>query len=294
MLEGFNADWVYTDASNRTAIYTHIDPGEYVFRVKGSNSDGVWNETVASIRIIITPPWWQAWWFKTIAVLTIAGIFGSSVRYITIQRYKRRLALEKERTRISNDMHDEVGSSLTKISILSELAKQKAKDPKLKSDVEKISESASEVVDNISEILWAINPQNDTLDNLLAYIREYAAETLELKNIDYKIELPDDIPHLPISAETRRNIFLVIKESLNNTIKYADANRVDIKVIFSERKLEITVKDDGKGFNAENTRRFGNGLLNMKKRMEDIGGEFVLNSKIGSGTETRLSLYIGR
>ncbi len=293
-LDGFNPDWIYTDARNRTATYTNIDPGEYVFHVKGSNNDGIWNEQGASIRIIITPPWWQTWWFRTAAVFMLAGIFGGSVRYVTIQRYKRRLALEKERSRISRDMHDEVGSSLSKISILSELAKQKAKDPELKGDVEKISESASEVVDNISEIIWAINPKNDTLDNLLAYIREYTGETLEMKNIDYKIELPYDIPPLAISAEARRNIFLVIKEALNNTVKYAQANMVNIFVELSNNRLEITVKDNGIGFDIKDTRMFGNGLINMKKRIEDVRGEFKLDSKTGSGTEIRLSLKLGR
>jgi two-component sensor histidine kinase len=292
-LEGVDKEW-RNSKNIRTANYTNIDPGEYVFRVIGSNNDGVWNEEGASVRIIITPPWWATWWFRTIAIFAIAGIFGGSVRYVTIQRYKRRLALEKERTRISKDMHDEVGSSLSKISILSELAKQKADDPKLKSDVEKISQSASEVVDNISEIIWAINPKNDSLDNLLAYIREYAAETLELKSIEYKIELPENIPAYNLSAETRRNIFLVIKEALNNIIKYANATLVNITVKLMESRLEISIKDNGNGFDVNNTRKFGNGLINMRKRIEDIGGEFKLDSEPGKGTEIRFSIKTGK
>jgi signal transduction histidine kinase len=220
----------------------------------------------------------------------LAVIFGGTIRYVSIQRLKRRLEVEKERSRISKDMHDEVGSSLTKISILSELAKQKTNEPGLKSDVEKISQSASEVVDNISEIIWAINPTNDTLDNLIAYIREYAVETLELKNIGYKIEIPDNIPQLSLTAEIRRNIFLVIKEALNNIVKYAQANMVHISVKFPDSMLEILIKDNGIGFDIEHTRIFGNGLINMKKRIEDIRGEFKLDSKIGNGTEIRLRL----
>ena len=294
-LEGFNKDWVQTDASNRIANYTNLDPGEYTFRVKGSNNDGVWNEEGASIRIIITPPWWATWWFRTITIFAVAGIFGGSVRYVTIQRYKRRLALEKERARISKDMHDEVGSSLSKISILSELTKQNISNPEIaRTNVDKISESASEVVDNISEIIWAINPKNDSLDNLLAYIREYSAETLELKSIEYKIELPENIPAYNLSAEVRRNIFLVIKEALNNIIKYANATLVNITVKLKESRLEISIKDNGTGFDVNNTRKFGNGLINMRKRIEDIGGEFKLDSESGKGTEIRFSIKPGK
>jgi signal transduction histidine kinase len=115
-----------------------------------------------------------------------------------------------------------------------------------------------------------------------------------MKNVNYKIELPDNVPHLAISAEARRNIFLVIKEALNNTVKYAQANFVKVTAEFRNSRLEFTVKDNGVGFDIMNTRMFGNGLTNMKKRMEDIDGEFSLDSKIGSGTEITLSLKLSK
>ncbi len=292
-MEGFDKGWLYTDASKRFATYTNLDPGEYTFRVKGSNNDGVWNEKGTSIKVIINPPYWKTWWFRVLAGAAVTGVFGSSIRYITIQRYKRKLALEKERTRISKDMHDEVGSSLTKIAILSEQTKQNIADQALaKTNVGKISESASEVVDNISEIIWAINPKNDALDNLLAYIREYASETLELKEIDYKIELPENIPPHHLSAEVRRNIFLVVKESINNILKYAEADKAGIVVKLKNAILEISITDNGKGFDLNKTRKFGNGLINMKKRIEDIGGKFKIESTVGNGTKSFITVNI--
>lgn len=296
MMEGLDKNWVYS-GTRRYASYANLQPGKYLFRVKGSNNDGFWNEEGISIAIIIKPPWWGTWWFRVASLLILFIAAGSAVRYVEMKKIKRKIefleqdrALERERTRISRDMHDEVGSSLSEIAILSELAK---KNPEEAEDhIQEISERAAEVIDSVSEIVWAMNPQNDKLDNLVAHTRRYAVKYLELANISCRFTLPDEIPPHPLSAELRRNIFLVVKEILHNTVKHSCASEVLINVSLLDHSFGMKIGDNGKGFSLEQSTGLGNGLINMKKRIEDIGGVIEIESTCGKGTQINFSVKI--
>ena len=296
-LEGFDRDWVYC-GTRRYASYTNLDGGTYVFRVKGSNNDGLWNEAGTSIAVIITPPFWTTWWFTTIFLVTIVASIGSTIRYIETRKLRLRLrdveqehALERERLRISRDMHDEVGAKLTKISIMSELAmKGRPKADGGTTELLNISQTAREVIDNISAILWAINPRNDKLDNLTGYIREFASEYFEITPITCRFNFPEQMFSHSLSAEVRRNIFLTMKEAINNVVKHSGATSVELNCIVSDRVVEFSIQDDGKGFAIEDVSLQGNGLLNMRKRIEDINGNFQIESQPGSGTRIRLTV----
>jgi signal transduction histidine kinase len=198
--------------------------------VKAQTTTG-WNETSAAIKISIVPPFWKTWWFTSLFWVTLVIALGGTIRYIEIRRLRERLralekqqALERERLRISQDMHDEVGASLTEITILSELA-QKILPPEKEAEnqLRKISERAREVIDNIGEIIWAINPEHDRLDDLSAYLRQYAGRYLMMASLKYRCEFPETIPDIQLSAEARRNLFLVFKEALHNIVKHAAA-----------------------------------------------------------------------
>ena len=290
-MEGLDKDWVYT-GTRRYATFSQLEPGEYIFRVKGSNNDGVWNEAGTSITIIITPPWWKTWWFTTFFWVTIAGSVGGTLRYVEkrklqkkIERLERERALEKERVRISQDMHDEVGSSLSEISILSELLKRDmGKSEEAELHLRDISERSAEVIENIGQIIWAINPRNDPLDNLVAHLRLYTADYIRKAGIKYRFEIPDNIPAYHLSAEVRRNVFLVVKEALHNIVKHSCASEVQVRVDFLQSQMIISVKDDGKGFSIDQKLGSGNGLHNMQKRIENIGGIFKIESEPGQGT----------
>lgn len=207
----------------------------------------------------------------------------SSLYYLELER---RDLLEKERSRISKDMHDEVGSSLTKIAILSELAQREIDDKnKSKMNINKISSTAREVIDSISEIIWTINPKNDTLENLASYLREYIYEILDLASIKCSLIFTENIPSRFLSAEVRRNIFLVIKESINNIVKHSKASEVKFQFSIKNNFLEIIIEDNGIGFEMNETNPFGNGLTNMNKRIEDINGTIIISSKTGTGTK---------
>jgi signal transduction histidine kinase/ligand-binding sensor domain-containing protein len=287
-LEGFDKDWVYC-GTHRSATYTNLDGGEYVFRVKRSNNDGIWNEEGTSIAVIITPPYWATWWFRGFSFMAMLVIVGGTIRYVEkrklmrrIQQLERERAVEHERARISQDMHDEVGSSLSEISILSELARKKPE--KAGTYIQEISERTAELTDSVSEIVWAMNPTNDTLDTLVAHIRRNAVKYLGLANISCRFAAPDGIPARPLHAEQRRNLSLVVKEALHNVVKHSAATEVSISVEYTEDKLEILVADNGKGFAVQERQGTGNGLKNMEKRIADLGGILSIESMPGRGT----------
>ncbi len=294
-MEGFDDEWIFI-GNRRFASYTNLDPGEYMFRIKGANNDGIWNEEGTSIKIIIHPPFWKTWWFLTIFWTIMAVTILGTVRYITTRKLKKQIEklerereMEKERTRISRDMHDEVGSSLTEIAIVSEIVKKNIDKPdEVVGHLNNISSQIAEIIDNISQIIWAINPKNDPLDNLISYLRQFGKNYLSKADIKCNFETEEKIPDFHLSAEVRRNVFLVLKEALNNIVKHSCATEVSIRISVLDSKMTLEVIDNGKGIEKKNG--FGNGLINMQKRIEDINGKFDIESEPGKGTNIKLAL----
>lgn len=190
-----------------------------------------------------------------------------------------------ERLRIAEDLHDDFGSGLSKISLLSEVAKKKTTPTEL----DKIAATAKELLLKMGEVVWALNHHNDTLPSLAAYIRRYAVGFFEDSGVRCHFNIPD-LPDAPLSGETRRNIFLVVKESLHNILKHAGASKVDIDFSLKNNNLEVKIHDDGQGFDEAALAKAGNGLRNMEKRMRNAGGSFEIESATGEGTTVRLGL----
>jgi|GEM_PF-6963264 len=199
---------------------------------------------------------------------------------------------EEERNRIAGEIHDDIGSGLSKISVICQVIKKSNDPEKIMAKIDKILESSKEVQENINEIIWAMNPQNDKLENLVAYINHYAAEFLETNQISFHINLPDTIPFKTVIGKVRRNIFLVIKEALNNISKHAGPCLVNIKISFSSSFVEIQIADDGVGFDPEKINRFKNGIHNMKQRVEEINGVFSIASIPSNGTTIGLRIQL--
>jgi signal transduction histidine kinase len=195
-------------------------------------------------------------------------------------------AHQEERERISADMHDELGSGMTTIRLMSEIAKNKMKG-NVPVEIEKISTSANDLLNKMNAIIWSMNSNNDTVDNLVSYIRVYAIEYLDGTSILCRINTPAAIPQLEISGDKRRNIFLCLKETLNNALKHSNATEMNIDIVVNS-KLMIKIYDNGIGIDPEKTKQFGNGLKNIFRRMKTIGGSCtIINNR---GTETRLEL----
>jgi len=252
----------------------------------------------ASFAFTIVPPFWRTTWFMVLAWSIVVVTVGGAVRFFEMRALKRRMqalereqALDRERLRISRDMHDEVGARLTEIAILSELVrKNKPASDESANQTERIARKSREVIDSISEIIWATNPKNDPLEDLVAYLRHYAFQFFEHSPIRLTFELPDAVPPLRFSSEARRNLFLAFKETLNNIVKHSKASCASVTVVCTADVIEIRVKDDGTGFVRGGPGRRGDGLTNMDRRMKDIGGTARIESSPRQGTVVVLTL----
>lgn len=296
-LEGYQKEWS-SSTSDAGFSYRNLPPGEYRLFVRYTDPFQNQGEPVLLLTLTVKPAFWQTWWFLLLLGVSIVVITVLVVRKVQGIRYANRIkaleqehAIEKERLRISKDMHDEVGASLTRISILSEIARSQQQEPeKSQKVIQQISEIAGNVVDELSEIIWAMNPKNDSLDNFAAYIRRYASTYLEPTAAVVKFHFPEDVPALHMPAELRRNLFLIIKEALHNIVKHAKAGHVVITLQINKKHLNMILKDDGDGFSEELLTGTGNGLINMRRRMEECGGTFRIVSGKEKGTEIDFSV----
>ena len=296
-LAGYETVWHEVEAATRRANYSKLPPDRYRFQVQACNEDGVWNELGASLAIEVLPPFWQTWWFISLSGACLLGLIVGSVHYVSTQRLLRQLAalrqqeaLEKERARIARDIHDQVGANLTQVSLLGEMIEI---DKDLPSEVEaharQISQTALETTRALDEIVWTVNPSNDTLDGLINYICKYAQDYLALAGLKYRLEVPPDLPRTPISPELRHNAFLAAKEAINNVVKHARSSSAWLHLQLEPRRFTLEIQDDGRGVAPADESKGRNGLRNMRKRMEDVGGSFTLLPRPGGGTIVRLS-----
>jgi len=298
MLEGSDLEWVESDTARR-AHYGPVAPGRYRFRVTAANADGVWNEVGDSISIIVVPPFWRAWWFLTLVGLGTVGVIWAIVRYVTFRRLRAQLrrseqqhAMERERTRIARDMHDEIGSKLTRISFLSEAARNATvPDNPAAPQVEAIANTSRELLQALDEIVWAVNPRNDNLEHLAGYLEQHAREYFQGTAVDCAITVPDQLPEVPLSAELRHNVFLAFEEALSNALQHAGATRVGIDMTLKPHAFAILVRDNGAGFvcpAAPSNSGRHDGLRNMRDRLRAVGGRCTVTSEPGKGTSVCL------
>jgi len=298
-LEGYQTEWS-KPSTNAAFTYRNLPPGKYRLLVKCADTYMNWSKPAKLLSFTISPAFYTTMWFRVLLVLCIVVITILVVKRIQLMRYQDRLAeierefaIEKERLRISKDMHDEVGASLTRISILSELAKKQQNEPeKERQIINQISEISGDVVDEMSEIIWAMNPRNDKLDSFTSYIRQHASSYLESAEIEGAFTFPDEIPSYPMSSELRRNLFLTVKEACHNIVKHSGAGSVHMSLFIEKLRLKITIEDDGVGFNQNKTNCWGNGLTNMHKRIEELGGSFKINSEVGKGTSIEFAVKL--
>ena len=298
-LEGVDADWIAA-GTRRMAHYNNIYPGHYTFRVIACNSDGVWNQTGAAVAILIVPNLWQTGWFQGLVAAGILGAAAGLARYVTQRRIRWQLrqleqqnAIERERGRIAKDMHDELGSNLTRIMMLGQRILEEGSQPAdLAVHAQKIVTSARATVQSLDEIVWAVNPENDSLDELVGYLNQYASQFFEGTNIRYRLALPRDASQQLFPAEIRHNLFLAIKEALNNVLKHSQATEVHVNVNEFRGRVEVVVADNGRGFSPPDGApgRKGNGLENMRQRLAELGGTLEINSRPGQGTELKFTI----
>jgi len=284
-----------------SVTYALLPPGTYTLEVRGTNARGIESPSAASFSFTITAPVWSRWWFLSGAGIAVLLILAWSVRAHEMRRIRERMraidhqqGLDRERLRISQDMHDEIGSTLTEITLLSELSRQAGTPPGIQAGyLTAIAEKSRAVVTSISEIIWAVNPHFNQAEDLFAYIRQYATQFCETAGLLCSINVPDGEGKFLLSSEQRRNVFLVVKESLRNIVKHAASSSVEITILLSGVEMTMTIADDGQGFAPEPAGGFGTGLESMRKRVADIGGVLVIESRSGAGTTLTISLKLG-
>lgn len=302
-LEGVDPDWV-DDAGTRLARYVRLPYGSYHFRVAARNGDGPWQESAEPFAIVVpTPLYYQGWaigFYILVAVALVTGIvrmiFHRRLR-LKLARLEQQQSLERERMRIARDMHDEMGSKLTKISFLSEHARMDAAVGPLADKVQSIAQTTRDLLKTMDEIVWVVNPHNDTLGNLVAYLGHYAVEYFQDTQVECELRLPPEVPPFGLSSETRHNLFLAFEEALNNVLKHSGATGVKVAMAFNPLEFEITVTDNGKGMPPRPPAsapapapggRGGNGLKNMRQRLAAAGGVCHVSSQPGAGTTVTL------
>ncbi|MDP4247288.1 MAG: two-component regulator propeller domain-containing protein, partial [Bacteroidota bacterium] len=302
LLEG-SSDARWTDPSSESSIHLiDLPPGRYTLKVKAQFLTGHYRDQEGDYTFIILPPWWQTWWFRVLTICALAGLGILWTRsYVRRRLEKQRIALEKrqaiekERTRIATDMHDDLGAGLSRIKFLSEtIGIRQQQQQSIEEEITGIRQYSNEMIDKMGEIVWALNEKNDSLSDLLSYTRSYAVEYLMQAGLACEAAPPDTVPSLHVNGEFRRNVYLTVKEALHNIVKHARADKVIISMEAS-RQLVISISDDGIGFDKSHIRPFSNGLANMEKRIREIGGELsILHGDSGKspGTTVRLTVRL--
>ncbi|MEP7265925.1 MAG: histidine kinase, partial [Bacteroidota bacterium] len=295
-----NQSWAVT-LSNKIDLYG-LQNGKYAFEVQAKRSDSEWG-TVTALKFTVMPPFWKTWWFIFLVSALFVTISYFLIRRIVTRKFRERIrvlneqqSLELERRRISSDMHDDLGSDLTNIVIMSRVARQTAETSTVDYIVlQSIEQASNDVINKMNEIIWALNPGNDTLDNLIAYLRNYANAFCELHNIELLIAATTVTDAIDIKASFRRNIFLSVKESLRNITRHASATSVSINIIvdLQSHNMKVSIEDNGTGIidNKKESYFAGNGLVNIKKRMSEISGTVDISSVKGTGTTIKLNSY---
>ncbi len=291
----------WTDAGGeRVARFSNLAPGQYRFHVIACNEDGVWNQTGSTLHIVVLPEFWQTLWFRTAATIFILGLVAALARYISTQKLQRQLqrlrqreALERERARIARDLHDQLGANLTQVALLGEMAEADKDSPKdVEAHARQIAQTARETTRALDEIVWAVNPANDTLEGLVTYACQHAQEYLALAGLRCRADVPAQLPAVPLPPDVRHNVFLAFKEAVHNVVKHARAAEARIRLRQEPGRFILEIEDDGCGVSGLDEKTNRSGLRNMKKRMTDIGGEFAIAPGANGGTVVRLVVPI--
>jgi signal transduction histidine kinase/streptogramin lyase len=291
-LQGIDDDWIRADNAFY-ANYASLPPGRYTFSVYCENLEGVRSPDVTSIVLVIKPPFWRTGWFISSLIFVILVIIYD----LHNARVKRLLAVEKLRNKVARDLHDDMGSTLSTINILASMAKTKMNTDTVKTSefLGKISDNSQRMMEAMDDIVWSIKPSNDNMQRITARMREFAINVLEAKEVLLDFQVDERIYDVKLNMEKRRDFFLIFKEAINNTAKYAQAGHVHVNVSMKGKFIILSVKDDGIGFEKDPSivlAAGGNGLGNMQKRAESMMGHLRIQSTKGNGTEVILRFPI--
>ncbi len=292
-LEGFDPAWIYS-GTRRYASYTNLPPGEYVFRAKASNNDGVWNETGARVRVVITPPFWQTWWFLAACVFCFAGAL-MAVHHVRVRTQLKQFAAveaarrnenERVRKKAANDFHDELGHRLTKIALFSELVKRKLNGAsrEVAAYLEKIIDDAQRLSHETRDFIWSLDPEKDSVYEIVLYLKNFAEELFDRTDVQVHVRgLHEGLRQSRLTADAKRHVTLIFKEGLHNALKHAFCRHVVFGIRVMNESLCFELRDDGLGLNGHANGN-GRGLANMHARASKLGGTLQISAGAERGT----------
>ncbi len=298
-LTGWTEDWSEVERGH-PAIFSRLPPGDYTFEVTACNNYGVWSEKIDVFAFTVTPFFWQSWLFRLLVALFLLTAVIAVVRHLSLRRVRQMIkrveqeaSLQKERTRIAQDMHDELGARFTQISLLGELSRNALAEPAKAHDyLGQISRIAQVGVKSLDEIVWAVNPRNDTLPDLLDYTGQYARDFITAAGLQCRLDFPETPPAREVSGDIRHAVFLIVKEALHNVVKHAQATRVKIIVELVETEMVWRIEDDGKGFEPAPDNALDDGLRNIRQRASALGGQAEIASHTGAGTQVTVRISL--
>ncbi|HEX6332808.1 MAG TPA: ATP-binding protein, partial [Flavisolibacter sp.] len=297
-LDGFDDDWIET--SRNYVSYSNLPGGSYTFRVRASRTPGMWPADHAAAVLEIIPPVWKRGWFIALSALALLVIAYMIYRY----RINELLQRQSIRNRIAQDLHDNVGSTLSSISVYSQVARiyhTQHRQTELQSTLEKISSTSSDMISELNDTVWAINPRNDHMEVIIQKMESFARPLLVTQQIRFSLQVQPAVYAVNLDMDQRKNFYLVFKEAINNILKYANATSVTTTIEVRDRWMHMTVEDDGRGFNVSDTSEGykssdvfggGNGLKNMQLRAAQLGGSLQIDSQAGRGTSIRLKFPV--
>jgi two-component sensor histidine kinase len=286
-LQGFEKDWNYSESHHR-AYYTNLSPGTYILHMRVGDVLGNWSpDSIITIQVL--PAYYETWWFKLLIGAIICAVLYGLYRY----RINQLLRLQHVRNRISADLHDELGASLSGISIIGTLAKKDLPNAHpSRAFMERMMEEIHQISGSLDDIVWNISPRNDELSSLIARMTRHASELFEARQIQYHFSMPQHFDHIRLSMEQRRNFYLIFKETINNLIKYSRCTNASISIHVDKKRIRMLIEDDGIGFDPDQPSD-RNGLQNLKDRANHLRGELEIQSNQGVGTRVMLDFPIG-
>jgi two-component sensor histidine kinase len=293
-LFGYNKDWI-SIINDNSVTFSRLPHGSYSFQLMGTNSDGIWSENFASFSFVITPHFWQTWWFIPAAVIGLALILFSAYLLILKTKVKRAVKIQKikeeesERVRKKTaiDFHDELGHRLTRISLLTEIVKRKigVTFSEISPLLDQISENSARLYDGTKDFIWAIDPQKDSLYELIIRLKDFGDEIFGSTNVNFNVAgISDELQKASLNMDWKRHLMLIFKEGMNNSLKHSNSKTVSLISSIKEDEFELVLEDDGSGFDMDENLK-GNGLKNMRKRADLLNAEVQIDSKPGSGTK---------